>query len=403
MSDSADLLAFGTAAVAVKRLTASPLLVDALADLAGAGTAEEVAAVTVEHAAALTGARASALGVLTATRTELRLLGSTGYNCDSMAVGTRLPLDAGLPITDAARGGRPIVRTAGGGGWTAVPLAGGSPDPMGALLVSLAPGTGPVDVALLADLAGHARRALHRCRQQVAPRPSRRDGAVGCGLAGVRVAVRSDPLHGAGGGDLVETVGDGAGGLWLLVADVCGNDPAAHDVARTVRLLTRALAPHNSDPAELLHELDRLLADDGCDRYVTALAVRVTAAPGGAGVRLAFASAGHPLPVVVGPGGGVCLGELHRSGLPLNLGLAEPVGATRHELNLAPGHTLLAYTDGLTDRRDRYLPDNIVADVCANASRLDEPSMVLETVFDVLTAAQGPAGDDAAAVLLRVG
>src|SRR4051812_19337962 len=77
----------------------SPLLADALADLSAAGSAGEIAAVAVAHAAALTGARGAALGLLTPARTELALAGSLGYDCAAMAVGARLPMDAGLPIT----------------------------------------------------------------------------------------------------------------------------------------------------------------------------------------------------------------------------------------------------------------------------------------------------------------
>ncbi|MFL6136506.1 MAG: SpoIIE family protein phosphatase [Frankiaceae bacterium] len=390
----------------------SPLLADALADLSAAGSAGEIAAVAVAHAAALTGARGAALGLLTPARTELALAGSLGYDCAAMAVGARLPMDAGLPITRAAATGRPVVAADAGGGWVAVPVAVDPARPLGALLVSLRPSSADPDVELLTALAAHVRRALHRsvgtgglpaAEPPVTAAPEQ--GTVARTLAGIQVACRSEPLHQGAGGDLIEVIPDHRGGAWVIAADACGSDWGAHEEAERVRLLVRALARHVDDPAQLLEELDELLSQAPGERYVTALALHVTPLDDHEGARIRLASAGHPLPIVVtgADADGETGSDALATGLPLNLRLERSIAAPVHELLLPRGGALLAYTDGLTDRRDRAVDDDIVAGVFARATRLAEPATALETVFAVLSAAQGTARDDAAAVLLRIG
>jgi hypothetical protein len=396
----------------VSRPATAPALADALAELNAAVTADEVAAVAVTHARRLSRARASALAMLTAARTELAITGSVGYDCDAMAIGTRLPVDAGLPVTDAARTGTTVVRGNANGGWIAVPLGADRARPLGALLVSVRDANlDDVDVGLLDELAGHVRQALLRApagydvasaARTTAPHPQA-DGerqATASRVGGVEVAVRSDPLHAGAGGDLVEVAADGAGGLWLVVADACGSDVVAHRAVEILRIGLRAVARHVRAPDRLLDELDELLRGEPVDRYVTALAVHAGRPTAGLGVTLTLASAGHPMPMLVSPDGTELL-DAGTTGLPLNLRLAEPVGAAVREIHLAPGQGLLGYTDGLVDRRNRSLPEDVVADMCQRVIGLAEPADLLDIVFDVLAASQGPVRDDAAAALLR--
>jgi serine phosphatase RsbU (regulator of sigma subunit) len=101
-------------------------------------------------------------------------------------------------------------------------------------------------------------------------------------------------------------------------------------------------------------------------------------------VLLRWASAGHPLPVVVAPDGGVAVLEQ----LPADLLLGVQPDSTRedHAVVLDPGATVLLYTDGLVERRDRDIDAGTeelvkVLGECAPLPLPDLCDQVLERMF----------------------
>lgn len=369
-------------------------LAPALGELNSAATDDEVGEVVAAHAAALWGARGAAVAMVEGA--ALRMTGAVGYDCDTMAPGARLPMSAGLPLTEAARTGDPVVlQAAGGGGWVAVPLP-GALRPLGSLVLSLTAGGPNVDVGLLSELAHHASRALRRVRTTAPPVPT-----TGTEVAGLDIAVHHTALSGRTGGDVVAVVADRRGGGWLVVADVCGADVEARRAARDLHLVAGAVAPLADGPAALLEVLDSLLRDTVVtDRFATALALRLVPAPDG-DWRVDVAVAGHPLPAVVRGGAVAPIGS---PGLPLNL---ETVGGAvdRPEMSiqLRPGDVLVAGTDGATDRvrgsvTDRELAAAIVQGAEAGGSAADR----LHRILGELVATHGSSRDDLSAVLVSV-
>ena len=94
------------------------LVLDVLSRLAGAGSAADVAAAVLAPLVELDGVRAAC--VVVRDGEDAVVVGSAGYDCDSMAPGARLPLGAGLPVTEAVRTGRTVVQGTGPS-WAAVP------------------------------------------------------------------------------------------------------------------------------------------------------------------------------------------------------------------------------------------------------------------------------------------
>jgi hypothetical protein len=368
-------------------------LAAALGELNSAATDDEVGEVVASHAAALWAARGAAVAVVEGA--ALRLTGTVGYDCDTMAPGARLPMTAGLPLTEAARTGDPIVQQAGGGGgWVAVPLP-GAPRPLGSLVLSLTAGAPAVDVGLLSELAHHASRALRRVRAAAPPVPMN-----GIEVEGLDVAVHHSALSGRTGGDVVAVVPDRRGGCWLLVADVCGADVEARRAARDLHLVARAVAPLASGPAALLQSLDSLLRDTVVtDRFATALALRLVPT-GNREWRLELAVAGHPLPVLVRNGDVVAVGA---PGLPLNL---ETVGDStdRPETvrTLGAGDVLVAATDGVTDRVRGSVGDPELADAILRGIAAPSSAERLRTMLGALTTTYGGSRDDLSAVLVSI-
>jgi hypothetical protein len=83
------------------------LLLDALGRLAGACSTAEVADAVVPCLVEQDGVRAVA--VVERDRRHVVVTASAGYDCGTMAAGAQLPLDAGLPVTEAVRTGRTVA------------------------------------------------------------------------------------------------------------------------------------------------------------------------------------------------------------------------------------------------------------------------------------------------------
>jgi len=148
------------------------------------------------------------------------------------------------------------------------------------------------------------------------------------------------------GGDWYDVFALGGGRVGLAVGDVVGHNLAAASVMGQVRNLLRGYAVDKTDPAAVLNAtdaaLERLLPD--------ALATVAYAVLDIAAGQLSYASAGHPPPACVTPVGEVSYLEADPDAM---LGLGG--GFTTGHRRLAPGSTLLLYTDGLIEDRHRDL------------------------------------------------
>ena len=373
------------------------LLVDALAALAAADSRAQVAAAALPLLVDRPGVRACA--VVGRDGDTVVVLGSAGYGCGSMSAGAALPLDAGLPVTEAVRTGR-LVELGTGPAWVAAPFGAGGRS--GALLLSL--DGGPLgsseDRARLLRLARALGDALHRAHQQ--ERAVADLALLTASLAGSRpatpaadaaVAVRQVPYDGPVGGDVALVLPDGRGGTWLLVADVCGSGLLAAVVARTVHTAASALAAYVRTPGELLDALDRAVRPDcGPGVFVTALAVHL--ADGTAVV----ASAGHPLPLVLH--GGVPTPCDVEPGQPLALETGVGAACAVASFPVPAGALLVLQTDGLTDRRGPGGSRDV--DLAALLPRPvpDEPAALADALLRAADAV-GPAQDDVTVLVVR--
>jgi serine phosphatase RsbU (regulator of sigma subunit) len=112
-------------------------------------------------------------------------------------------------------------------------------------------------------------------------------------------------------------------------------------------------------PAAVLTALDLAMRDLAVETLATAVLATVeqTATDAERGARvLRWSNAGHPPPLLVRPGGDVEVLER-----PADLLLGVDPGRARHDhaSELAPGSTVLLYTDGLIERRGVPLDDGV--------------------------------------------
>jgi hypothetical protein len=173
-------------------------------------------------------------------------------------------------------------------------------------------------------------------------------------LDGIDVQVRYRPSGartGVGGDwfDVIELPNERVG---LVIGDVMGHGLAAAAFMGQLRVALRAFATEGHSPSMVLERADRLLPTISGERIATVIYAIVE--PDG---RLRYANAGHPPPLLAQNG---------RSASYLSDGLSAPIGVglpagSRGEsaVRLDPGATLLMYTDGLIERRDRHLDEGL--------------------------------------------
>lgn len=193
------------------------------------------------------------------------------------------------------------------------------------------------------------------------------------------------------GGDWYDVISLPDGRVVLVVGDVMGHGVSAAAAMGRLRITTKALARHDSEPDELLTELDACAQEAGIE-LATCLYIVYDPRDG----RARIASAGHPPPLVLRPDGTVeTLDEV--LGVPLGVGGC-PFRTTEVEL---PDHAVLAlYTDGLIEARGR----DIEAGLESLRAELGREPAPLEAMADRILASllPDPLTDDTVLVLARV-
>jgi serine phosphatase RsbU (regulator of sigma subunit) len=171
-----------------------------------------------------------------------------------------------------------------------------------------------------------------------------------------------------------------------------------------LRGLLRGIAHYSgAGPAEILRGLDQAIADMHTDTLATAAVARFERVAGDGWGKLRWANAGHPPPMVLGPDGRVAVLGPGAAGDVGDLMLGVDPTADRSEpaTDLAPGATVLLYTDGLVERRDSTI-DAGTARLVAHLEELaDRP---LGELCDALLRRmlQGTPQDDVALVAVRL-
>ena len=240
------------------------------------------------------------------------------------------------------------------------------------------------------------RRALERdleaaARVQRALLPARRLSHDGWELAYLW-----EP-RGAVSGDHVDVVrpDDAGEPLHLLLGDVMGKGLAASLLQAHLHALFRALASPAIALGELLGRANRVFCDATAgSRYASMLAARLHLDG-----RIELANAGHPRPLLADSRG---VRPVEGAGMPL--GLFAAAGYEARDLWLAPGATLLLYTDGWTEalREEEELGIGRAAAALQRAAGLPLPDLLAACRGELEQFLAGwPRADDLTLLALR--
>ncbi|HZC41764.1 MAG TPA: SpoIIE family protein phosphatase, partial [Streptosporangiaceae bacterium] len=160
----------------------------------------------------------------------------------------------------------------------------------------------------------------------------------------------SDGVH--VGGDWYDAFPLDRGGVALVIGDVAGHNISSASIMGQVRSLLRAYAIDHPDPGGMLQHANRALTRLLPEALASAFYAVLHPATG----QLAYASAGHPPPLVTRePGQAAYLDDPPGA----MLGATADPGVCTSTRRLPAGAGLLLYTDGLIEDRHRDLSDGL--------------------------------------------
>ena len=210
-------------------------------------------------------------------------------------------------------------------------------------------------------------------------------------------AVHYEPATGTleVGGDWYDVIDLPDGRYGVVVGDVVGTGLSSAAIMGQLRSAGRALLLESRSPAHVLSALDRFAALIPGASVSTVFCAVIDAAAG----TLRYSSAGHVPGIVVDADGNARLLEAAGS---LPLAVVADLDRPEADVVLAPGATLLLYTDGLVERRDEAIDEGIARAVAALTAGRNLPPEELAEVLRGKLLGDAP-DDDVAFLIYRCG
>lgn len=216
-------------------------------------------------------------------------------------------------------------------------------------------------------------------------------------IGGLHLSVAFRPAGDGGliGGDFYDVFELQSGDWVVLIGDVCGKGVDAAALAAIVRYFIRAEVVQTDRLDHVLEAVNRRLIDHGADRYCTVLLSRLSVRSSGPVVTMSLG--GHPPAILRAPDG-----TSSSLGRPGSLVGTFP-DASYHQVEqaLAPGQTLVLYTDGVTEGRSEgeFFGDDRLRQLIRDG---DPESLAARVVEAVLEFQGGYCSDDVAVITVTV-
>lgn len=188
--------------------------------------------------------------------------------------------------------------------------------------------------------------------------------------------------------------------IGIVVGDVAGHGAAATARMQQLRAATRAYALQATRPSQLVAQLDLFCSRLDPESIATLWYGEYRASTG----VLTYASAGHPPPVLTAhEGPPILLARTYSP--PLGVGVVGEL-VQEHELTLPVGAILVAYSDGLIERRGTQFDDQIallieVVSRACDPARQDSAEDIATKILDALVPQPEQAEDDVCLLVVR--
>jgi anti-sigma regulatory factor (Ser/Thr protein kinase)/putative methionine-R-sulfoxide reductase with GAF domain len=211
-------------------------------------------------------------------------------------------------------------------------------------------------------------------------------------VPGVEFAARYLPAAEATtvGGDWYDAFGLPDGRVGVTVGDVVGHGVAAASLMGELRTALRVYGLEEAGARQVMRKLARFVAGRGIESMATCAFATFDVERS----LVCLASAGHPPPLIISPGGARYVEQ--RGGPPLGTKVDHPYDAI--EFPLEPGEILLLYTDGVIERRGQLLSEGQERLAKTAAAAPLEPELLSAKVVETLPV-NGP--DDAAVLAMQ--
>lgn len=201
------------------------------------------------------------------------------------------------------------------------------------------------------------------------------------------------------GGDFYDLFAMQDGSWAVAVGDVCGKGPTAAAMTGVARHTMRAGAMMDASPSRVLALVNEaILRDSPEERFCTILLARLTRQEDRT-ISVLLSSGGHPPALVLRAAGSV--EEIDEPGTLL--GLFDDPHLPEAALELAPGDSMILYTDGVTDEQldGEEFGETRLHDLVRECRGWNPTEIAQRIVAEVETFSPGPPRDDIAVVVLR--
>jgi serine phosphatase RsbU (regulator of sigma subunit) len=219
---------------------------------------------------------------------------------------------------------------------------------------------------------------------------------------GLEVGLRFRPALRMGAGDYYDVLPLERDRLGICIADVAGKVAVAAVKVPILKYALKVAASLSPSPGEVLTRVNQLIYSElQPDLFVTACYL-VIVPPSG---ELAYANAGHQPPILVPRDSGEPR-PLTNAAMPF--GVDQGVVYSDESLVLGSGDTLILYTDGVTDARNRDRQDygeERLLETIRHAARPERTAQeVAQAIFDDITefSRQGERRDDMTIMVVRL-
>jgi PAS domain S-box-containing protein len=221
-------------------------------------------------------------------------------------------------------------------------------------------------------------------------------------IPGIEAAARFRPT-GEGnevGGDFYDVFETGSRGWTVVMGDVCGKGPDAAAVTALARYTLRAAAMREFLPSRSLAVLNEALLRQRDDRRFCTVAYAYLEKLD-EGARVGISTGGHPLPLLLRADGTV-----EPVGAPGTLlGVVPDPNLEDRAVTLAPGDSLVFYTDGVIESRvssNGVLDERRLMELIATCAGRDPDAIASKVEEAALLSQHGRPKDDIAVLVLRV-
>jgi sigma-B regulation protein RsbU (phosphoserine phosphatase) len=229
------------------------------------------------------------------------------------------------------------------------------------------------------DLASHIQREL-------LPKPDVR-------FDGFEVAYHYQPA-GPVSGDYCDLISGNADQMYFLIGDVAGKGVAAAMLMSHLSAVLRMLITIGLPLSELMERANRIFCESTVPTHYATLVCGRASSSG----EIEICNAGHPPPFLIHKGEIV---RLDATGLPIGMFCSERFSS--RIVRLAPGDTLLLYTDGLLEAQNatgvEYGIERLAA-LAASATR--QPKVTVDACLRDLAVFRGAPGADDDLTILAI-